>query len=436
MKLFSLSLIPIIFGITNLGLSEEPSADSIAAAGLKEISSSHLRLITDIPLDDEIRQLPIVFDLAMEEWSAYFASKDQDKAQLMKKTSDWKAVAFLIGDRQRFLANGFIKAGVPDFKDGYQAGSWLYFMEQPSPYYRRHLLLHEGTHWFMTSLYGSAGPPWYMEGMAERLATHEWDGKALRMAVVPINNDSVPYWGRIKLLRDDLEKKTAPTLEEILHMEGSARLPVDRYAWSWAVVMFFSEHPEWKPVLDRVVAEGLNRGPQMSDELMERLKGDWVRVRVSWNGFISDIDYGFRVPDAMPKISKDQKSLKDKPITAEVQASQGWQSAGVAVKQGDKIRIAATGKYVVEKGSEEWVSEPQGVSLQYFNRHPIGKLVGTIARVDKEIQATEEWTVFPIGRETEMVAPYSGILVLKINDNPAKLGDNAGSCKVRITRAP
>ena len=50
---------------------------------------------------------------------------------------------------------------------------WLF--DQPTDYYVRHLLLHEGTHVFMVSFLGGCGPGWYMEGTAELLGTHRLD---------------------------------------------------------------------------------------------------------------------------------------------------------------------------------------------------------------------------------------------------------------------
>ena len=46
-------------------------------------------------------------------------------------------------------------------------GAELWLHDQPTAYYRRHLLLHEGTHVFMASFLGGCGPGWYMEGTAE-----------------------------------------------------------------------------------------------------------------------------------------------------------------------------------------------------------------------------------------------------------------------------
>ena len=91
---------------------------------------------------------------------------------------------------------------------------WLY--EQPSDYYRRHLLLHEGTHGFMNTVLGGCGPLWYMEGIAEYLATHRWKDGRLTLGYMPRSRDEVPQWGRIRLIQDAVAEGRAPALKKVI----------------------------------------------------------------------------------------------------------------------------------------------------------------------------------------------------------------------------
>ena len=86
--------------------------------------------------------------------------------------------AFVMQERARFEASGLLPPEIPDFLNGFTRGNEFWMNHQTSEYYVRHLLLHEGTHGFMFTVLGGCGPPWYMEGTAELLATHRWtDGK-------------------------------------------------------------------------------------------------------------------------------------------------------------------------------------------------------------------------------------------------------------------
>src|SRR5207237_7879020 len=109
-----------------------------------------------------VDELPAVFDAAIPQWVAYFG---------VEKTlwPDWRMNGFLIVDKERFRRAGVLPETLPEFSHGYSYGYELWMNEQPSDYYRRHLLLHEGTHGFMNTVLGSCGPPWYMEGTAELL---------------------------------------------------------------------------------------------------------------------------------------------------------------------------------------------------------------------------------------------------------------------------
>lgn len=94
------------------------------------------------------------------------------------------------------------KAGCEADGVGYPGGggfyafktSKAYFFRQPSAYYTRALLIHECAHQFHNRMHGNremAG--WYVEGVAEDLAQHAWDGRRLQLAIVaPISLENYP----------------------------------------------------------------------------------------------------------------------------------------------------------------------------------------------------------------------------------------------------
>jgi transposase-like protein len=173
------------------------SSERIRQAGLREVNSSHLRMITDLPVDPEVDELPVIFDRAIPQWFEGFAIPP---GPLPKE----KLKLLLFQDRSKMEQLGLIDASLPPFPYGYQRGPNMYVAEPPSSYYRRHLVLHEGTHWFMETFIGGYGPPWIAEGMAERWATHRWDGTQLQMKTIPGNRDDYPYWGRFRFIREQL----------------------------------------------------------------------------------------------------------------------------------------------------------------------------------------------------------------------------------------
>ena len=63
-----------------------------------------------------------------------------------------------------------------------------YLYRQGNPYYTHVLLVHEATHQFhhLARLQGQVLPFWYMEGHAEYLSRHDWDGQCVRLGVTSL----------------------------------------------------------------------------------------------------------------------------------------------------------------------------------------------------------------------------------------------------------
>ena len=178
-----------------------------------------------------------MFDAAVPLWCDYFGV---DPAQV----ADWKLVGRVMKDKERFVGAGLYPASLPEFPHGYLAGSQLWLYDQPSDYYRRHLLLHEGTHCFMHRWLGGAGPPWYMEGMAELLGTHRWQDGKLTLGVMPRTKDEVPYWGRVKIVKDELCGRPRHVADSTCCATTARPIcGTEPYGWCWAAAAFFDEHP-------------------------------------------------------------------------------------------------------------------------------------------------------------------------------------------------
>ena len=213
-------------------------------AGIRKISGRHLTLYTDLPASPEVDRLPAVFDAAVPQWGEYFGIASG-------RLSDWRMLGFLVADRERFAQLGLLPVENRDFVNGYSRGYELWLDEQPSDYYRRHLLLHEGTHGFMMTHLGGCGSGWYMEGMAELMATHTWsrlpDGTdRLLLRQMPINRQEVPMWGRIKLVRDAYRLRETPSLAAVLQIDNRRKLAAAEYAWCWTLASMLDADPRFQ----------------------------------------------------------------------------------------------------------------------------------------------------------------------------------------------
>jgi len=401
--------------------------------GLSQITSKHLKLVTDLPVSSEIIDLCKMFDQAMIQWGKEFhVSRDQ--------WIDGQAVACLIVDRKRFTDLQYITPEVPTFREGYQLRDRLFMLEQPSDYYRRHLLLHEGTHWFLWRFLGGNGPPWFSEGMCEMMATHQWseENSTLRMNWIPPDRESAPFWGRFKMIRTAMEAGTAPSLDRILQYSDTAHRTDEPYAWSWAAMIFFSRNTRYRDTLYENFLPNLRSHigfeHVLTQDFKDQLEKKWPSIQAEWIAYVNELDYGFSPAYSLPKIELEEQKLITTAIKATIQSNRGWQPIGVRVTQGDRISITATGRVVVRKESPQaWESEPQGISIHYHQGFPLGKLIGIVVPIDApetEPNLTPRLKPFAIGKKLDWTADKSGVLLLKLNEASNQLFDNGGEYEV------
>ena len=402
-----------------------------AQDGFRRYEGKHVEILTDLPDDPivnaELRELPKAFDAAIPIWCEFFGVP-------LEEVTAWKATACIMLDKQRFRSAGLIPLAVPEFPYGFQYGDQLFVTEQPSAYYRRHLLIHEGTHWFMSRYFGANAPPWIMEGMAEYFGTHRWEysqGKLIA-PVIPIDKKDVPYWGRITRIQKDLDAGKAPSLEQIMQYNNTAHRRPEAYAWSWAAVVFMLNHPDTKPAFLEVLEQPMHPDATQTRWLFQRLRNRWPAIRESWNAFVSELEYGWTSAPGMLSVSEKPQLLGRQALKFTVASDKSWQASGFYVLQGAKLKIVADGKFEVAKTTSPWMSTADGVTLEYYRGQPLGKLMLGFAMPRKVEGETQKLQVVPLGMNSEIIAPLSGELHLRINESTKDLIGNQGSLEVEI----
>ncbi len=393
--------------------------------GFSKVSGKRVDVITDMPLSDDLRELTGVFDAAFPQWCQVL--------ELPAATvSDWHAEAFMMLERERFKATGLLPEALSAFRYGFQYGDRLWVTEQPSAYYRRHLLLHEGTHWMMTRKFGRQGPPWLMEGMAEWFATHTWDGRRLSMGVVPRTRDEVPYWGRTKIIQQQLTDGVAPSLETILRYGATAHQEQEAYAWSWAAVLFLKHHPDTADTFATLLRQPMMGRDTANRWLFSQLQAQWPRLRGEWNALLADLDYGFDVSRGLLTLTPAPQPLQTE-IMLTIDTSKSWQASGVVVTAGSTIRVSAAGEFMVGQLPKPWPCTADGVTLEYYRGVPLGRLLMTIVSpVAQEPDFSRPISVMAIGSGDEVQLTESGELHFRINESSDGMADNLGTLTVTI----
>ena len=258
--------------------------DQKSAQPIRKLAGKHLTLVTDLPPSREINALIELFDLAFPEWCRLLAVDAE-------KHADWHVTAYLMKSRERFTAAGLLPKNLPEFKSGYSSGDSVWLYDQQSEYYRRHLLLHEGTHCFMSKMLGAAGPPWYAEGMAELLATHQWQDDRLTMAYFPKARREVPGWGRTKIVHDAFMAGRPLSLEKILAYDNRAHLENEPYGWCWAAAAFLDGHPRYRERFRKL--QSLVARPDFAQQFLKLYADDWLELNQEWQVYVANLKYGY-----------------------------------------------------------------------------------------------------------------------------------------------
>ncbi len=396
----------------------------LTANGIQTFKGKHLILHTDVRDRQDVSQLVDVFDLAVPQWCEYFGV-DSPKAQA------WQQDASIILDQNRFVRAGLFPADVPQFLAGFQRGPQIWVYLQQGDYYTRHLLLHEGTHGFMAQFLGGLGAPWYSEGMAELVGLNQWREGKLTIAHRITSRDEVPYWGRVLLIRQAVERGEVKSLDDVLAIPGSAFRQVESYAWAWAACEFLSHHPLSEKGFAELAKHCADDTLTFNRRLTESLKSSWPELEFEWREFLLEIDYGYDV--ARAAIAAAEAGGEKAGTEFRIASDRGWQATGIDVAKGKPVSLAATGEFQIAKDTEAWMCQPNGVTIEYYRGRPLGRLIAAILPPNAASgDDPGELKVIDIGERREIVPEQDGQLLLRINDSPALWRDNAGSIEVRV----
>jgi hypothetical protein len=406
----------------NLPASRVVDETRAAAAGIRKLTGKHVVIYTDAKSSPAIDSLPTIFDLAVPQWAEYFNVPDD-------KYNHWQARGFLIRDRETFEALGLMPPVQQDFPNGISVGRDFWLYAQPSDYYTRHLMLHEGTHVFMQSFLGGCGPGWYMEGTAELFGTHRYDEryKQLTLRVMPKDRDDVPMWGRIKLVNTAAQQGTHP-LPGVLEIDNSRQMGDDLYAWCWALCKFLDSHPRYRDRFRNL--QNNVTAPDFNDRFRNAYRGHWADLQAEWLAFIESLDYGYNFERTAIDFRRGKPLTQ--PAKVQIEADRGWQSSGLRLEAGKKYHLAATGRYEVANDGRPWPCEPGGITIDYHDGRPLGMLVAAINGNAKGATLAD---TIPVGLDATITPAASGTLYLRVNDSPARLDDNRGSLNVTISPA-
>lgn len=400
--------------------------------GIERYESRRLVLYSDLP-PETARTLPPLVDALYPHWTEYFGELPPDR-----EGKDYQLTGYVIVEADRFRAAGMLPDELPVFAHGRHRGREFWLFNQEFPYYREHLVLHEATHCYMTTMPGPLAGYWYMEGMAEYFALHAHSANSeLSFSAIPDDPAIVRGFGALHLIQQELDADQAKTVKQVMQLgqQEFAQNPTLPYAWSWWLCHFLSQHPSYSEDFRKL---GQHLGSQQFFTEAENLYADQLPLlEAEWSLATHDLSYGFDVGQFAIGYHTAESLTPGTHRLAEVHADSSWQCTQVAVQEGDRLRITASGRVVLATVPRPWESEAQGISIKYASGKPIGRLLGvvlpSVGKDGKPLTRVDHPEILDIGPDTTVNMPASGTLYLRVNDLWSERRDNSGSYQIEIS---
>lgn len=262
---------------------------------------------------------------------------------------------------------------------------------------------HEAVHAYCQQAFGSTGPVWYSEGMAEMGAY--WKEGQLEVDIQP---------GVIHYLTNAQPKK-------MLDIVAAGQVTGDSwqaYAWRWALCHLLANNKNYSNRL-KGLGVAMMSGKKAS---FEATYGDVAQhISFEYDQFVKNFGNGYRADLAAWQWNVKSKRLSGKQVKRTVLAARGWQGTGVSVVKGQSYDVQTKGTWQIADAGEALTGDG--------NRDGRGKLVAAIFR---DFQLGEP---FELGSQATFKAAQDGHLVLRCRDSWTELSDNAGELTVAISKS-
>ena len=266
---------------------------------------------------------------------------------------------------------------------------------------------HEAVHAFCSMAFGSAGPTWYAEGMAEMGQYWAPDQKAIQVEPVVI------------------EYLTTAPKKDMMKIVAAGQITGDSwqaYSWRWALCHLLANNPTYSK---RFLELGRNMMAEENDSFEKAFGKVKDRIAFEYDQFVQNFGNGYRADLCAWQWVEDARDVRTKTLNFTVDAQLGWQATKIAVKSGTAYDFMCKKdqKWKIKKSAD--AVTPDG------NPRGSGKLIGAIY---KDYKLSEP---FEIGTKLQGFKPeMSGLLYVRCQEKWNSIADNEGEIKVYIRKSP
>lgn len=263
---------------------------------------------------------------------------------------------------------------------------------------------HEAVHAYCAQTFGTTGPVWYSEGMAEM-------GMYWKQGDSSVNANPIVI--------DYLKKSEPKSLNEIVNGQEITGDSWQNYAWRWALCHLLANNTNYQKRFRPLGLAIL----QKKGTTFEQIYGSMAdEIIFEYLLFLENMQSGYRIDlcswnwKARPRVLKGTR-----PIKVDVEAKSGWQPTKAQLTKGEEYEFTTDGTWTtLENGDPVNANgDEQGV----------GKLVGILFN---DYKLSEE---FEIGVYGKFTAPADGHLFVRCKDEWGTIADNDGEIEFQVRPA-
>jgi len=260
---------------------------------------------------------------------------------------------------------------------------------------------HESVHAYCSQMFGSTGPTWFSEGVAE--LGQYWRDKDTSVQIHP------------EVLRY-LQTTEPEPLISIVSPQQRTGDSWQNYAWRWALCHLLAFNTNYSPNF-RPLGLALLTEQNTSFEAVYGPKAPEISFEYLF--FLKHIDNGFRVDLCSWDWKTKAVGLRGNAVVqSKIEAGRGWQPSRLLARDGQSYEFTVTGEWNVTKNGEKLTAAGDAKGK--------GKLVGVLFN---DYQLSEPFDIADVPRWT---APQDGALFLRCQDEWNSLADNSGAVTVKI----
>lgn len=415
-----------------------PSTELSESCVIRKHESRHFVVFTDLR-DAEASQMMANLERALRVVSRYWARRleGQIECYLVKDLDRWPRGA-LPHPAARVLLRR-VGGGTQShaMREGSRSRKRARIFCRTSP----GIAEHEVAHAYCTQVFGTCGPDWYSEGMAQLASFHQAGDPAVRSpdktidavrrasrltvdTVVTDRSFTAPLSATFARLAES-RRAARPTKEGVSDYgtwrEGDddvVRRAEASYAASWALCHLMTHHSQYSKRFRRM-GRRLLAGHDVNFKRM--FAGRNAQIGFEFAFFVDHVEPGYRVD--LCEWDWDSRSVSLESggsLTVEIRADRGYQSARIQVAGGCRYAFRSTGTWTIEPRSRPVTADgnPDGA----------GRLVGVLL---DDLTLTPP---FDMGTEGTFRARQSGRLFVRCRDNWSALADNSGTVRLRLER--